>query len=71
MNNILNPYIFKLWQEKPTREIYTKNLREVTRNFAQLCEIAPNYAYIFGINFPGYAQHGNDLVLQIFDNKHK
>ena len=30
--------------ELKTREIYTKNLRAVTRNFAQLCEIARNYA---------------------------
>ena len=34
-------------RKRHTREIYTKNLR------AQLCEIARNYAYIFGINFPG------------------
>ena len=33
-----------------SREIFTKNLRAVTRNFAQLCEIARNYAYIFGKN---------------------
>jgi hypothetical protein len=32
-----------------------KSFARVTslRNFAQLCEIARNYEYIFGINFPG------------------
>ena len=39
---------------KLTREIYTENLRAVTRNFAQLCEIARNYVCISSINFPGY-----------------
>ena len=45
--------LFRMLDFYDTREIYTKNLRAVTRYLAQLCEIARNYAYIFGINFPG------------------